>query len=285
MCDRVSEADGECRARVRGAVHTRAMDVRTRRLSVLDNAELKDATFANRSFPAHFHETWSLGLLRQGVERMQVGAATLVAASGVVVVLRPGEVHAHGAFDDAPWRYQIVYVSPDLVAQRRRRLPQARDPLAIAPIIDDARLYRRLSILHDAGDPRAADALLGAIDLLLRDHAGDVESPPPAAAAALVDAAAHIAAHAADKLAIDALAARFGMRPQPFVRAFRRHHGLTPAAYQMVQRLNHARRLLSLGSPIAHAAIDCGFYDQSHFVRYFKKYTGTTPSEYRRAGR
>ncbi|HEY2749666.1 MAG TPA: helix-turn-helix transcriptional regulator, partial [Polyangia bacterium] len=182
------------------------------------------------------------------------------------------------------WRYQIVYVSPDVVTERRRRLGRACEPLAIAPIIDDPRLYRQLSILHDADEPRAAAALVGAIDLLLRAHAGDVASSSLAATAALADAAAYIAAHAADKLSADALAARFGMRPQPFVRAFRRQHGLTPATYQMVQRLNQARRLLTQGTPIAEAALASGFYDQSHFVRYFKKYTGTTPSEYRGAG-
>jgi AraC-like DNA-binding protein len=259
------------------------MDVRTRRLTTLDNVDLKDATFAGRSFPAHFHDTWSLGLLRHGIERMHVGGDSLIVTRGVVVVLPPGVVHAHGAFDDAPWRYQIAYVSPDVVAQRRRRLQLAGQAPPIPVILDDARLYRQLARVHE-GDQNCADAaLLAAIDLLQRDHARDAAREPTAAPAALLDAAAYIAAHAAAKLLVDELAARFRMPTGPFVRAFRRRHGLTPSAYQLVQRLNLARRLLAAGTPIAQAALDSGFYDQSHFVRYFKKYTGTTPSEYRRA--
>jgi AraC-like DNA-binding protein len=258
------------------------MDVRTRRLTTLDNVELKDATFAARSFPAHFHESWSLGLLRHGIERMQVGGDSLIATRGVVVVLPPGVVHAHGAFDDAPWRYQIAYVSPDVVAQRRRRLGLAGAAAPIPVIVDDARLYRQLARVHEGDGDGATAALLAAIDLLQRDHARDAAPEALASPAALADAAPFIAAHAAAKLLVDELAARFHMRPGPFVRAFRRRHGLTPSAYQLVQRLNLARRLLAAGTPIAQAALDSGFYDQSHLVRYFKKYNGTTPSAYRR---
>jgi AraC-like DNA-binding protein len=257
------------------------MEVRTRRLALLDNVELKDATFARRSFPAHFHETWSLGLLRRGSERMDVGDDDLIVACGVVVVLPPGRVHAHSAYDDAPWRYQIAYVSPDVVAQRRRRLQLGSATTAIAPLLDDAHLYHLLARVHD-DTANAADALAAVIDRILLRHAAD--APEPHSPAALADAAAYIAARAAQKLLLDELAARFGMRRRPFLRAFRRRYGLTPAAYQMVQRLNHARRLLGLGTPIAEAAVESGFYDQSHLVRYFKKYTGTTPSAYRNAG-
>jgi len=30
-------------------------------------------------------------------------------------------------------------------------------------------------------------------------------------------------------------------------------------------------------------AVDCGFYDSSHFYRVFKKFTGYTPKKYRAA--
>jgi AraC-like DNA-binding protein len=34
--------------------------------------------------------------------------------------------------------------------------------------------------------------------------------------------------------------------------------------------------------PIAHAAADCGYYDQAHLIRDFKQFTGITPSAWLR---
>jgi AraC-like DNA-binding protein len=48
-------------------------------------------------------------------------------------------------------------------------------------------------------------------------------------------------------------------------------------------RLQLARRQLTESNdPVGTIAQACGFYDQSHFTRAFKKYTGLTPLAYRR---
>jgi len=38
--------------------------------------------------------------------------------------------------------------------------------------------------------------------------------------------------------------------------------------------------MIRLGKPLVHAALDSGFYDQSHFTNYFKYFVGVTPKEY-----
>ena len=46
--------------------------------------------------------------------------------------------------------------------------------------------------------------------------------------------------------------------------------------------MNHARRLLVEGTPAADVALRCGFADQSHFNRYFKRFFAVTPMRYAR---
>lgn len=48
------------------------------------------------------------------------------------------------------------------------------------------------------------------------------------------------------------------------------------------QRIERARRLLEQGLPLADAALQLGFSDQSHFQRAFKQRVAATPGEYRR---
>jgi transcriptional regulator GlxA family with amidase domain len=44
------------------------------------------------------------------------------------------------------------------------------------------------------------------------------------------------------------------------------------------------RRLRETADAIGRIAVDCGFYDQSHFTRAFKAHTGLAPQQYRRLG-
>ena len=64
-------------------------------------------------------------------------------------------------------------------------------------------------------------------------------------------------------------------------RLFKREIGLSLNAYQLQIRIDHAKKLLINGVPIALVASETGFYDQSHFNRYFKRLVGTTPKNYK----
>jgi transcriptional regulator GlxA family with amidase domain len=48
-------------------------------------------------------------------------------------------------------------------------------------------------------------------------------------------------------------------------------------------RVNHAQAMLSAGAPVAAVANACGFSDQSHLTRVFRKAVGVPPGKYRRA--
>ena len=52
--------------------------------------------------------------------------------------------------------------------------------------------------------------------------------------------------------------------------------------YQMVLRINFAKRELGNRKEPAEVAQEAGFYDQSHFSKAFKSYTGITPEKYQK---
>jgi AraC-like DNA-binding protein len=67
------------------------------------------------------------------------------------------------------------------------------------------------------------------------------------------------------------------------LRAFKRHFGLPPHNYQIHLRVERAQNGLRSGLSPARVAVDCGFFDQSHLTRHFKRVLGTTPAQYARA--
>lgn len=70
-----------------------------------------------------------------------------------------------------------------------------------------------------------------------------------------------------------------------FALSFRRATGYTPHEYLMRVRLSHARKLLTepfQTLSISSIALACGFIDQAHLGRLFRRFFDTTPGAFRR---
>ncbi len=79
------------------------------------------------------------------------------------------------------------------------------------------------------------------------------------------------------------LAVRAGVHPVYLARQFRRHTGVSITDYRAHLKARAAAELLASSDvPLATAADQCGFSDQSHLGRVFKATTGLTPLVYRR---
>jgi AraC-like DNA-binding protein len=71
-----------------------------------------------------------------------------------------------------------------------------------------------------------------------------------------------------------------GLPPKRFNAQFRSDVGLAPKAYFRVRRLQAAMRALNSANQVASVAADLGYFDQAHFVREFRSFTGMTPTQY-----
>jgi AraC family transcriptional regulator len=71
-----------------------------------------------------------------------------------------------------------------------------------------------------------------------------------------------------------------------FSRAFRRTFDESPHAFVVRRRLELAARyMLQTDASLSDIALRCGFTDQAHLCKHFRKCTGQTPAAWRRAGR
>jgi AraC-like DNA-binding protein len=84
-------------------------------------------------------------------------------------------------------------------------------------------------------------------------------------------------------LTLDQLVAHTRLSKTYFVRAFRRAYGASPCVYLMHVRVERARLLLQSGVRPIDAAMQVGFYDQSHLNRWFVRVYGVTPKAYAEA--
>ena len=93
---------------------------------------------------------------------------------------------------------------------------------------------------------------------------------------------AHMRDHFRKPIANQQLAEVAKMSLRAFERQFLGSFHLTPQKYLRKMRLRIASRALIYGGDsLADVALDCGFGDQSHFTREFRRQFGRTPREYR----
>jgi AraC-like DNA-binding protein len=75
-----------------------------------------------------------------------------------------------------------------------------------------------------------------------------------------------------------------GWSERRFSQVFREQVGLTPKVWCRVQRFQRVVRQLHAGVeiPWPELALECGFYDQSHFANEFRAFSGIDATTYTR---
>lgn len=80
---------------------------------------------------------------------------------------------------------------------------------------------------------------------------------------------------------IENTANRYNVTPRYLQKLFVQYTGMTPKLYNKINRFQLSLQLISKNeSSFTSIAYDCGYADQSHFIRDFKSFTGLTPSSY-----
>lgn len=143
-----------------------------------------------------------------------------------------------------------------------------------APPLNDINA-RTASILHIETLPATADDLRerldGPICSLFQENGRD---SGVAAAIRIIELHHGI-------MPVEALAERLGLTLRSLERRFLASTGIGPKLFSRITRFRHARDILAAHEsiPLAHAALEAGYYDQAHFNRDYKKFSGATPKK------
>ena len=80
---------------------------------------------------------------------------------------------------------------------------------------------------------------------------------------------------------METIATRYGISARYMQQLFLQYTGLTPKLYSQINRFQHSLRLVrTRNTSLTDIGYECGYADQSHFIKEFKAFTGTTPSGY-----
>lgn len=82
---------------------------------------------------------------------------------------------------------------------------------------------------------------------------------------------------------VRAIASDLGLSERRFIQVFKEEVGITPKLFSRLQRFQQARAVIHLLEDTADwagIAMECGYFDQSHLIRDFQEFSGTSPAAY-----
>ena len=94
----------------------------------------------------------------------------------------------------------------------------------------------------------------------------------------------HISAELIRNGALQDFNSSVSITQKAFIQKFKKHYFLTPSDYVRLKQVNYATLLIQKypKASLTEIALEAGFYDQSHFIRVFKKNYGCTPKRFKK---
>ncbi len=252
-------------------------------------AEVFHAHFTRHAYPMHVHDTWTLLIVDEGAVRYDLERHEHGTPLGTVSLLPPQVPHNGQSATPDGFRKRVLYLD---AAGDDGPLDASFIGAAVdGPDLVDPLLRRRIGQLHAAlarpGDELEAAARLTFVGERLRERLrpglAEVRRPLPdgRVAAALREL---LDARVVDGVDLKEAAGLLHAHPAHLVRSFGAAYGIAPHQYLMARRVDRARGLLLGGQAPAGVAGACGFYDQAHLTRCFKRVVGVTPGRFARGG-
>lgn len=253
----------------------------------LSGLEAVSATSAH-VFPKHTHDTYGIGFLSAGGQISASGRGQVEAGAGQLITVNPGEVHDGSPIGRTPRSWHMLYLTPALLTDSVSDLVSSTSDLEFElPVFADQDVHHHLTALHrrfDNGpEDLPADALREVLVLIVGKTLLRSRETAPALPASLARVRQRLDEDPTTLADLSDLAREAGLSRFQLIRTFRQYTGLTPHAYRMQSRANLSRRLLMDGLAPAEVAAACGYVDQSHMHREFRRRFGLTPGVYRSA--
>jgi AraC-like DNA-binding protein len=237
----------------------------------------------NQDFPKHFHETFCISLIRNGIEKIELEDGFLYSQANCISITNPYEVHANPVVDrDAKVSFDTLYISGDFLSHLLNgkdlefKNRQIRDPQINSTFIQ---LLKQLK----SGDHSQSGLVLKNLIYQLYPHSQTPEREKHSSFQSdyLTELITYIEQNLEDKLYLDELAKIIHLNKFGFSKKFKTLTGMTPMSYVLMKKVFSAKNKISPDCDLTDLAYAYNFTDIAHFSHSFKRYVGISPKEYR----
>jgi AraC-like DNA-binding protein len=240
-----------------------------------------------QKFPRHIHRSFLFGMIERGERSLSMRGELFHVKKGQCFLLSSEQAHACYTPLNIPHDYWVLSVHPDMVRTLFSEITGVSDisPEFCRPVVQDQYLSTLIRQLGDELEQGNESLTLESLYSEIVGHAlihyarakwkHEVFRTEHLASVGMVKQ--YLDVHFDRPVRLEELAQIAHCSPFYLNRIFQQAVGLPPYEYLVQVRVKHAQAFLLQGESIASAAYLCGFSDQSHLTRVFKRHVGITP--------
>ena len=247
--------------------------------------EIKKCDNSVHSSKAHFHNEVSLGVVEKGSCKTEINGKNYELNEKTILIIPPALAHKCHPKDYKQWKFRMLYINSEWFQtafnqenfQIKFSYKQVNEEIFLGintlfqsiennamNIENESKLLKCISMLVEVEDINYEEETLAALSL---EKINAIKK--------------YLDENYLNNIMLSDLAKVAGISKYYLIRQFEESQGLSPHKYITNLRINYAKKLLKHNKNFADIALESGFYDQSHFTKCFKEYTGVTPRKYK----
>lgn len=248
----------------------------------LDNIECLTINQQSKDFPKHYHETFCISLIRNGIEQIDFDNQSLYSETGSISITNPYELHSNPLVDNCmKVSFDTLYISSALM----KYLSYGKNIQFENRKINDSTLntaFIKVKEIIKNSDPIKMEAALSEFATLLLPYSQLKNENYKVLSLKNSDIIFdYIEANLDNKISLDKLAQIANLNKFGFAKSFKTQTGMSPINYVLMKRIFLMKTIISPTTDLTQLAYTYNFSDISHFSNAFKRYIGVSPNEYK----
>lgn len=248
---------------------------------LLNNLEYISIESQTTDFPKHFHETFCISLIYNGIEQIEFDNQSLFSEKGSISITNPYEIHSNPLIDkNSCLKFDTIYISNDLM----KYFLNGKNITFINRKINSEKanqLFIELKNAMDSKNPENIEFFLKQFVSILKFHSQENDKEyAEQNLNGLKEISCYIENNICDKFCLDELSKMANINKYGFVKKFKASTGMTPINYILMKKIFSCKTFINPNSELTELAYRYSFSDLAHFSKTFKRYVGISPKKY-----
>lgn len=242
-----------------------------------------------QKFPNHFHDFYVIGFVEGGGRHLWCKGKEYDVSSGDLILFNPKDNHFCAPVNNETLDYRALNIPSEIMEQAVYDIyGETFTPFFQKNVIYQSDITSALNdvyvaILTHASKMEKEEAFYFLMEQVLREHSRPFQMEDEIGASERIKTiCTYIEEHYTENITLLDLCEVSHMSKSYLLRCFTKEMRISPYRYLQTIRIGKAKKMLENGIPLAEAAYQTGFSDQSHFSNFFKEFIGLTPGQYQK---
>lgn len=248
---------------------------------------LSKATFNNYGFDKHIHEEYAIGVVSKGVMKGFFDGKNRNINNTFIMTYNPDTTHSNWSYNKGIYTQSSIYIKPSFFYEILKENFDSNEVYFNSSLFENKILACEFMMFmfdyehNNLSSIEYECRLLEILNKILLAHCSFKNKILITKEDIIITRAKEFMEDCIDlEISLDDIVNELNISKFHFARLFKKQTHFSPYSYLMIKRLEKAKQMLQKGYNITDVTYNCGFSDQSHLSRRFKKYLGFTPKTY-----